>query len=75
MSGRLKNHTLKGGTSPYSLSMGVPPPPGSTLPDDTKISLVQCLIELILIYGSETWKPTSKNQKLSIGWKLYKPPP
>ena len=26
MSGRSKNHTLKGGTSPYSLSMGVPPP-------------------------------------------------
>ena len=25
MSGRSKNHTLKGGTSPYSLSMGVPP--------------------------------------------------
>ena len=28
MSGRSKNHTLKGGTSPYSLSMGVPPPRG-----------------------------------------------
>ena len=26
MSGRSKNHTLKGGTSPYSLSMRVPPP-------------------------------------------------
>ena len=26
MSGRSKNHTLKGGTSPYSLSMGVSPP-------------------------------------------------
>ena len=26
MSGRSKNHTLKGGMSPYSLSMGVPPP-------------------------------------------------
>ena len=26
MSSRSKNHTLKGGTSPYSLSMGVPPP-------------------------------------------------
>ena len=26
MSGRSKNHTLKGGTSPYSLCMGVPPP-------------------------------------------------
>ena len=25
MRGRWKNHTLKGGTSPYSLSMGVPP--------------------------------------------------
>ena len=25
MSGRSKNHTLKGGTSPYSLCMGVPP--------------------------------------------------
>ena len=25
MSGRSKNHALKGGTSPYSLSMGVPP--------------------------------------------------
>ena len=29
MSGRSKNHTLKGGTSPYSLCMGLPsPPPG-----------------------------------------------
>ena len=28
MSGQSKNHTLKGGTSPYSLCMGVPPPPG-----------------------------------------------
>ena len=28
MSGRLKNHNLKGGTTPYSLSMGVPPPQG-----------------------------------------------
>ena len=27
MSGRSKNHTLKGGTSPYSLCMGVPPSP------------------------------------------------
>ena len=27
MSGRSKNHTLKGGTSPYNLCMGVPPPP------------------------------------------------
>ena len=26
-SGRSKNHTLKGGTSPYSLCMGVPPSP------------------------------------------------
>ena len=26
MSGRSKNHTLKGGMSPYSLSMGVPTP-------------------------------------------------
>ena len=25
MSGQSKNHTLKGGTSPYSLCMGVPP--------------------------------------------------
>ena len=25
MSGRSKNHTLKGGTSPYSLCKGVPP--------------------------------------------------
>ena len=25
MSGWSKNHTLKGGTSPYSLCMGVPP--------------------------------------------------
>ena len=27
MSGRWKNHTLKGGTSPYSFYMGVAPPP------------------------------------------------
>ena len=27
MSGRSKNRTLKGGTSPYSLCMVVPPPP------------------------------------------------
>ena len=30
MSGRLKNHTLKGGTSPYSLCMGVHPPSAGT---------------------------------------------
>ena len=29
MSGQSKNHTLKGGTSLYSFSMGVPPPPGT----------------------------------------------
>ena len=28
MSGQSKKHTLKGGTSPYSLSMGVPPQGG-----------------------------------------------
>ena len=28
MSGQSKNNTLKGGTSPYSLSTGVPPPRG-----------------------------------------------
>ena len=27
MTGLSKNHTLKGGTSPYSKCMGVPPPP------------------------------------------------
>ena len=31
MSRRLKNHTLKGNTSPYSLSIGVPPPPRGKL--------------------------------------------
>ena len=28
MSGQSKNHTLKGGTSLYSLYMGIPPSPG-----------------------------------------------
>ena len=31
MSGQSKKHTLKGGTSPYSLSMGVPPQGGGEL--------------------------------------------
>ena len=35
----------------------------STLPDDTKIYLFQCLIEPILLDGSETWTLTQKNQK------------
>ena len=33
MSGRSKNHILKGGTSPYSLCMGVSPPPGAHAED------------------------------------------
>ena len=37
MSGRSKNHTLKGGTSPYSLYMGVfpPHPPPTPYPETT----------------------------------------
>ena len=35
----------------------------STLPNDTKMYLFQCLIEPILLYGSETWTLTQKNQK------------
>ena len=44
MSGWSKNHTLKGGTSPYSLCMGVPPPPRVWL-DNIKLSCLigQCL--------------------------------
>ena len=52
MSGRPKNHTLKGGTSPYSLCMGVPPPLGPlhTVPSKAAARSVETEIR----NGSET---------------------
>ena len=42
MGGRLKNHTLKGGTSPYSLCIGFPPPPPELLHKTALKGLLKC---------------------------------
>ena len=46
MSGRSKNHTLKGGTSPYSLSMGVPLPGAGGSSDWAEISTIAAQLAL-----------------------------
>ena len=71
MSGRSKNHTLKGGTSLYSLCMGVPPPPG-------RPSLTLNQLEIKLCRGNETtdyqlcYNSVALNQDCVIGDVSYR---
>ena len=53
MSGRSKNHTLKGGTCPYSLCMGIPPPPPTTEYMFSVAFKIQTLVRGIYVWGGE----------------------
>ena len=83
MSVRSKNHTLKGGTSPYSLSMGVPPGDGCSAKLSNKMQKLQNRAARKMTkskydssatqrLGSLHWDDLSKRRKKHKAFLIYK---